>query len=106
MSSKQATVDFLVDQMSLAGEIRYRKMFGEYAIYCDNKVVALVCDDRLYIKPTEVGQKLIGEVILESPYPGAKPYFYISGDLAEDKVWLIKIIQVTAVFLPLPKMKK
>ena len=106
MSSKQSTVDFLVDQMSLAGEIRYQKMFGEYAIYCDNKVVALVCDDLLYIKPTQNGQKIIGEVILKSPYPGAKQYFYISGDLAEDNVWLSKIIQETASFLPVTKLKK
>ncbi len=106
MSSQQATVDFLVDQMSLAGEVRSRKMFGEYAIYCDNKVVALVCDDLLYVKQTEVGQKLIGEVVLKPPYPGAKPYFYISGDLAEDKVWLSNIIQQTAAFLPFPKVKK
>lgn len=106
MSSKQATVDFLVDQMSLAGKMYSRKMFGEYAIYCDNKVVALVCDDKLYIKPTEVGQKMLSEVILEPPYSGAKPYFYISGDLAEDKVWLSKIIEGTAAFLPLPKFKK
>ena len=106
MSSKQSTVDFLIDQMSMARNIRYRKMFGEYAIYCDNKVVALVCDDLLYIKPTEVGQKIIGEVILKPPYPGAKPYFYISGDLAEDKAWLSNVIQETADFLPVPKLKK
>jgi TfoX/Sxy family transcriptional regulator of competence genes len=27
-----------------------RKMFGEYAVYLDGVVVALVCDDRLYVK--------------------------------------------------------
>ena len=105
MSSKQSTVDFFVDQMSLAGEIRYRKMFGEYAIYCDNKVVALVCNEKLYIKPTEAGERLIDKIILEPPYPGAKPYFYISGDLAEDKIWLSQLVGETAALLPLPKVK-
>jgi len=105
MSSKQSTIDYFVDQMSSAGDIRYRKMFGEYAIYCDNKVVALVCNEKLYIKPTEIGEKLIDVIILEPPYRGAKPYFYISGDLVEDNIWLSQLVRETAAFLPLPKVK-
>ena len=27
-------------------------MLGEYVIYCNNKVVALVCDNKLFVKPT------------------------------------------------------
>jgi TfoX/Sxy family transcriptional regulator of competence genes len=105
MSSKQSTIDFLVLQMKAAGEIRVKKMFGEYGIYCDEKIVALVCDDQLFIKPTETGEQFIGEVLEGFPYPGAKPYFLISEEKWSDKKWLAELIQLTAAALPPPKKK-
>lgn len=106
MASKQATVDYIIDQIIQAGDIRYRKMFGEYAIYCNEKVVALVCDDQLFVKPTKAGKTLIGNVEEAPPYPGAKLYFLISPDLWEDHEFLTKLISETADELPLPKQKK
>ena len=44
MSSKQSTVDYILDQLSESGNVRVRKMFGEYALYCDEKVVGLICE--------------------------------------------------------------
>ena len=106
MATKQSTADFLVDQMSLAGEVRSRKMFGEYAIYCDDKVVALVCDEQLFVKPTIAGKNFIGDVTEAPPYPRAKPHFRIDGDRWEDREWLSSLIAKTAAELPEPKRKK
>jgi hypothetical protein len=50
MASDKSFIEFIVDQMEDAGLISYKKMFGEYAIYCDGKVVALVCDNQLFVK--------------------------------------------------------
>ncbi len=50
--------------MAGAGEARARKMFGEYALYVDGKVVALVCDDHLFVKLTEPGTKFVGDALL------------------------------------------
>ena len=47
MASDKSFVDFVVDQIENAGQITYKKMFGEYAVYCNGKVVALVCDNQL-----------------------------------------------------------
>ena len=105
MSSKQSIIDFLIMQMKAAGNIRAKKMFGEYGIYCDEKIVALVCDDQLFVKPTKVGERFIGEVLEGFPYPGAKPYFLISQEKWSDKNWLAELIQLTAAALPLPKKK-
>ena len=44
MATDQEFVDFLADQMEGAGDISFKKMFGEYALYCDGKVVATVRD--------------------------------------------------------------
>jgi len=106
MATQQSTIDFLLEQLNNSLNIRYRKMFGEYAIYCAEKVVALVCDDKLFLKPTALGRKLIPNIEEAPPYPGAKPYFYISADLWEDSDWLSNLISKTAGELPPPKPKK
>ncbi|MCX7122776.1 MAG: TfoX/Sxy family protein, partial [Gammaproteobacteria bacterium] len=91
MSSKQSTVDFLLEQMAQAGAISSKKMFGEYALYCNQKVVAFVCDDQLFVKPTNAGRTLLGKCLEAPPYPGAKLYFLISGDLWEESDWLAQL---------------
>ncbi len=106
MATKQSTADYLTDQMSDAGEIRSRKMFGEYAIYCDDKVVALICDEQLFVKPTDAGRKFLRDVIEAPPYPSAKPHFFIEGDRCEDREWISELIALTAAALPPPKKKK
>ena len=106
MSSKQTTVDFIIGQMLGAGEVSARKMFGEYGIYCDGKMVASICDDQLFVKPTQSGRAFIGKVVEAPPYPGAKPSFLISSNQCKNPEWLSELIQITAMELPLPKKKK
>jgi TfoX/Sxy family transcriptional regulator of competence genes len=106
MSSSQNNVDFIVDQISPAGEVSSRKMFGEYGIYCAGKMVALVCDDQLFIKPTERGRAYIGRVAERLPYPGAKPWFLIPAKKWTDSEWLSELVRITAEELPLPVKKK
>jgi TfoX/Sxy family transcriptional regulator of competence genes len=106
MASKQSTVDYLFEQVLCADRMRYRRMFGEYAIYLNEKVIGFVCDDQLFVKPTKAGKVYIGEVEEAPPYPGAKMYFYISSDHWEDRDWLTGLFLQTAEELPLPKRKK
>jgi DNA transformation protein and related proteins len=105
MASRQTTVDFILDQIEGAGTVSAKKMFGEYGIYCDDKMVALVRDDQLFVKRTAEGKNFMGEVTEASPYPGAKACFLISGDKWEDRDWLTNLIRVSAAELPLPKKK-
>jgi TfoX/Sxy family transcriptional regulator of competence genes len=67
--------------------------------------VAFVCDDELFIKPTEAGRAYIKNVEEKPAYPGSKLYFWISGELWDDRDWLCKLITVTAAALPTPKLK-
>jgi TfoX/Sxy family transcriptional regulator of competence genes len=105
MSSDKSFVEFIAEQMRAAGVISYRKMFGEYAVYCNNKVVSLVCDNQLFVKPTSGGKAYIGHVVEAAPYPGAKPYFLIE-EKSEDPDWLGELIRITEQELPVPKPKK
>ena len=50
-------------------------MFGEYGMYLDGKIFALICNDQLYIKTTEAGKRLMPELEMAPPYQGAKNYF-------------------------------
>jgi len=105
MSSNKDFIEFITDQISDAGTVTYRKMFGEFAIYCDDKVVALVCDNRLFVKPTAAGRSFIGDVTEAPAYPGAKPAFLIE-DKVEDREWVSELIKITAAELPVTKKKK
>ena len=104
MASDQKFVDFVTDQIKRAGEITTKKMFGEYGIYSDGKMFGLICDNKLFIKPTKSGREFIGKVVESPPYPGAKPSFLIS-DKIEDSEWLSKLIRISLKELPEPKPK-
>lgn len=106
MSTRAETVEFLTDQLSALPTIRSRRMFGEYCIYCDDKPVAFVCDDELFVKPTDEGRAFIGDPDEAPAYPGSKLYFRVSGDRWEDREWLTELIDRTAAALPAPKPKK
>ena len=105
MASDQTFVDFIVDQIENAGEISAKKMFGEYALYSGEKMFALICDNKLFIKPTQAGRAFIGEVVEAPPYPGGKPSFLIE-DKVEDRGWLSELVRVSVAELPAPKPKK
>ena len=106
MASKQSTVDFILEQIACAGVVSARRMFGEYGLYCSQKFVGVVCDDRLYLKPTPGGRALLGGDAQEaSPYPGAKPHFLIPGEAWDDAERLTALVKVTAAELPTPASK-
>src|SRR5512133_2996904 len=105
MASTQDYVDYILEQIENAGVITYRKMFGEYALYSDKKVVALICDNQLFIKPTAGGKAFIGNVTEAPAYPGAKMSFLIEDNL-DNSEWISELIRITAKELPEPKPEK
>ncbi len=98
-------VEFIVDQIDSEYEIAYRKMFGEYALYCNGKVVGLICNDQLFVKITKAGKEFAGDISEAPPYKGAKPSFLIEDEI-DDREWLSKLIEITEQELPKPKPKK
>jgi TfoX/Sxy family transcriptional regulator of competence genes len=106
MASQQSTVDFIIDQIGSAGAVSAKKMFGEYGIYCNGKMVALVCDDQLYIKPTAPGRSYLGDVTEQAPYPSAKPCFLIPGEKWDQGDWLTELIRLSTAALPQPTKKR
>jgi len=104
MASSKDLVQYIAEQCADAGEIMTKKMFGDYGIYCDGKIFGLICDDCLYIKPTEAGRKVLREVVMRPPYEGAKDYFLVAD--VDDRTYLSELVRVTCEALPEPKPKK
>ncbi len=105
MASDLDFVEYVCDQVRDAGPVSFKKMFGEYALYLENKVVALVCDNQLFVKQTQAGRTLLKTVVESPPYPGAKPHFLI-GENIEDRDLMRQLFKVTGNELPEPKPKK
>ena len=107
MATSETTIRFLLDQLRNIPDVRTRKMFGEYALYVGEKVVALVCDDQLFVKITAPGKALVGKRYAEGcAYPGAKPSILVGADELDDHERLAALIRATAAALPSPKPKK
>lgn len=107
MATKVETVEYILDQIDGNLGVSARKMFGEYALYCDGRVVGLVCDNILFIKITEEGREFVGDSFVEgAPYPGAKPWMKIDSDFIDNREWISELVSITAHNVPLPKPKK
>lgn len=103
MASRQEFVDHVVDQLSGAGQIRYQKMFGEYGLYCNGKIFALICDDRLFLKITNAGREIVPDLPEVPPYHGARNYFLVED--VDDRELLTRLAIATYEELPAPKPK-
>ncbi len=98
-------VGYVTDQVDDSCNLTHRMMFGGCSLYLNGKVVALICDDQLFVKPTKAGRELIGNVIEAPAYPGAKNSFLIE-DQIEDGEWLTNLLTATEAELPAPKPRK
>ena len=106
MASDPKTVAFIVDQAPGAGAVSARPMFGEYGVFCDGKMVAIVGEDQLFVKATTGGSAYAAGAEERPPYPGAKPCLVIDPERWDDGEWLAELLRVTAAELPAPKPRK
>ena len=106
MATRQSTADFICEQMGGAGTITNRRMFGEYAVYCNGKVIAFVCDDSLFIKPTPAGREFFPEAEDAPAYPGSKMYMLVDEGRWEDSEFMSELASITFNALPPAKVKK
>lgn len=93
-------IQYIVEQAAKAGEMRARKMFGDYALYCNDKVVGLICDDYLYLKPFNQLKPLLHEEDkhMQPPYDGTKPHYVITD--VDDADYLSLLVRTVAENLP------
>jgi len=109
MSTSKETINYFLTQTAGAGNMRARSMFGEYALYCENKVVGLVCDDQLFVKITPIADNYLDKSHDAPPYPNAKNWKLVPEEKWEDRQWLADFIRETGKHVPItikkPKKK-
>lgn len=96
-------MDFVAETLQYFPTLRYRKMFGEYMVYINDKPVALVCDETFYIKKLPEIADLMTDASCGTPYQGAKEHYILdieNQDLAK------QVLEIIEAVTPVPKPKK
>jgi TfoX/Sxy family transcriptional regulator of competence genes len=104
MATDLSFIEYVADQVGLQDRLTHRKMFGEYALYLDDKVVAFACDNSLFVKPAEATLHLTADLPQQSPYPGAKLY-PVADALVDEPDLLRGLLLATERALPAPRPK-
>ena len=105
MSTQKETIEFILDSLGGSKRFSARAMFGEYALYAGGKVVALVCDDQLYVKILPASAELEKLCEKDAPYPGAKPHYVVEESQLRDLEELPETLYRIAKSLPARKKK-
>jgi len=98
-------VEFICDQIRGSGTVRYRKMFGEYMVYVNDKPILLVCDNTVYVKIHDSISELMAEADQGFPYQGAKIHYILDIDNADFSKEVITVLE-PHIQVPKPKKKK
>jgi DNA transformation protein and related proteins len=106
MSTQKDTVEFITEKLGDPKTFTTRAMFGEYALYCNGKVVALICDDTFFVKILPASTDLAAECEQGEAYPGSKPYYIVPEDMLRDGGRIAEILIDIAASLPAKKPKK
>ena len=105
MSTQKETIEFILEKLGDEKRFSARAMFGEYALYADGKVVALICDDQMYVKILPASQELEDICEKGEPYPGARPH-YVVEEVQLTKLGLLPQVLIDiATSLPAKKKK-
>jgi hypothetical protein len=105
MSTNPDFVEFIMDQIRGVGDTRYRKMFGEYMVYVNDKPILLVCNDTVFVKKLDAIADLMHGAETGCPYESAKEHFILDIDNATLAKEVISILEpITA--LPKKRTKK
>ena len=104
MPSTKGYLEFILEQLSGAGEVTCRAMMGEYLLYYRGKVIGGVYDDRFLVKRTPSAAALLPDAALEPPYEGAKPMLLV--DCVENRACLKALREAMEPELPEPKRRR
>lgn len=103
MSCSVEFIEAICRVLAPLGEVRNRKMMGDYVIYLNEKCVITACDNIAYVKKLPCIAVLMADAECGSPYPGAKEAYIL--DLADERK-VLKVVESLWEHLPFPKSKK
>ncbi len=102
MATSADFMEYVCSQITEAGVVESKKMFGEYCIYLNGKAAMLLCDNTAFVKKMPCIEHLMAEAECGPPYPGAKEHYILDPD---DRVHCLKVLAVMEPHLPYPKKR-
>ncbi len=105
MSTTPDYIEYVCEQISGTGNIRYRKMFGEYVVYVNEKPILLVCDNTVYVKMLDIIAGIMKDAEKGFPYQGAKEHYILDIDDSQLSREVIHLLE-PHISIPKPKKKK
>ena len=103
MATTQEYIEYVCEQMQGIGEVRYRKMFGEFMVYVNDKPVMTVCENTVFVKKLAVIEEMMKEAECGFPYDGAKEHYILDID---NRDFCREVVKKLEEVTPLPKSKK
>ncbi len=103
MATTEEFILFVCGQIQGDYDIRYRKMFGEYMVYANDKPILLVCDNRVFVKQLPQVDELMKDAVRGVPYAGAKEHYVLD---TADKKLTAEVVELLERITPLPKKRK
>lgn len=105
MATTNEYIEYVCEQIKGIGEIRYKKMFGEFMVYVNDKPVIIVCNNTVFVKELDCIKEMMENAEEGYPYKGAKEHYILDIDNSDFcKTIVSEIEKVTPV--PKPKKKK
>lgn len=104
MATSKEFHDYIVENLQKAGEISTRKMMGEYCVYYQGKLIGDICDNTLFLKPTQAVLRLMPEAERAYPYDGSRTLMAVVDDVENTKL-MTEVLQEMYMELPEPKKK-
>ena len=103
MATSVDYIEFVCEQISELGSIRYKKMFGEYMVYLNDKPIFLVCQNTVYIKKLPDLECLMSSSEVGIPYKSAKEHYILD---IENKDITLEATLILEKIIPVPKPRK
>ncbi|EOS26426.1 hypothetical protein C806_01162 [Lachnospiraceae bacterium 3-1] len=121
MATTKEFHDYIVENLRRVGDVTTRKMMGEYCIYFQEeqglidenfplaegdhrKPIGNICDNCLFLKPTESVLRLMPDADRAYPYEGSKTLMVVAEDV-ENVELMREVLHEMYQELPNPKKK-
>ena len=96
-------IEFVCDALAPLGEVRSRKMMGDYVIYLNDKCVITACDNMAFVKKLPCIADLMADAEFGCPYEGAKEAYILD---FQDRQKVLRVIEMLWEDLPFPKSRR
>ena len=102
MAATKDYLDFVCTQLEGIRDVDYKRMFGEYQIYVNDRPVLLVCDNTVFVKNHPALAHLLAEAPEGLPYPGAKPQKILD---VEDRALTAQVLEILERVTPVSRRR-